>query len=433
VASPTTTSYTNTGLTNGTTYSYQVSAVDTHGNESPLSSSVTATPQAPADTTAPSTPTGLAATAGNAQVALRWNASTDPDDAVASYNVYRNGVKVASPTTTSYTNTGLTNGTTYSYQVSAVDSHSNESALSSAVSATPTPPPPPTNPHILVIMMENHSVGAIIGNSQAPFENSLATSNISLTNWFNIDHPSAPNYIAWASGFDNGLTGAGDCSPGGSCSYTGDSLGTQLFNAGIPMSWNAEGDSGSGCQIVGDDVNHDPWSYMTQWQATPGACAEVHGTTAPLDPEMISQMNSANPPAFFWLTPTLVDDTHGDNGNGVATGDNFLRNLVAEVQGTSWYAAGGTIVITWDEDEGSSPPEGGANPPGYSTNTSADVVGDTEGIATFIISAKDANVGLVSTPGNHYGMLRSIEECYGLPLLNNAANAANGDIKSRLC
>ena len=65
-------------------------------------------------------------------------------------------------------------------------------------------------------------------------------------------------------------------------------------------------------------------------------------------------------------------------------------------------------------------------------------VGDTC-IPTFIVSAKDANVGAISTPGDHYGMLRSLEECYGLPLLNNAAavnssgQATYGDIKSRLC
>ncbi len=96
---------------------------------------------------APPTPTGLMATAGNAQVALSWNASSG----ATSYNVKSsttNGgpyVTIASPTTTGYTNTSLLNGTTYYYVVSAVGSGS-ESTNSSQVSATPvcTPPATPT-------------------------------------------------------------------------------------------------------------------------------------------------------------------------------------------------------------------------------------------------------------------------------------------------
>ena len=133
IASPTTTSYTDTGVTNGTTYYYVVSAVNTAG-ESANSSQVSATPQA-----VPPAPTNLVATAGNAQVGLSWSASSG----ATSYNVKRattNGgpyTKIASPTTTSYTDTGVTNGTTYYYVVSAVNT-AGESANSSQVSATPT-------------------------------------------------------------------------------------------------------------------------------------------------------------------------------------------------------------------------------------------------------------------------------------------------------
>ena len=88
---------------------------------------------------APSAPTGLTATPGNAQVALSWTASTG----ATSYNVKRSTLSgsgyatVSSPTGTSYTNTGLTNGTTYYFVVSAVNA-SGESANSSQASATPT-------------------------------------------------------------------------------------------------------------------------------------------------------------------------------------------------------------------------------------------------------------------------------------------------------
>ena len=139
ISAPTSNSYTDTGLTNGTKYFYVVSAVNS-GGESANSSEVSATPSAPL--TAPATPTGLHATGGNAQVSLSWSASTS----AASYNVKRstaNGgpynTAVASPTATNYTDTTVTNGTAYYYVVSAVNS-AGQSANSAQASATPASP-----------------------------------------------------------------------------------------------------------------------------------------------------------------------------------------------------------------------------------------------------------------------------------------------------
>jgi alpha-amylase len=89
-------------------------------------------------------PVGLTATAGNAQVSLRWSAVSD----ATSYNVKRATTRggpyttIANPAFTSYTDTAVSNGTTYHYVVSAVNS-SGESADSAAVSATPAAPAPP--------------------------------------------------------------------------------------------------------------------------------------------------------------------------------------------------------------------------------------------------------------------------------------------------
>jgi len=89
-------------------------------------------------------PTNLTATAGYAQVTLRWSQNTDPD--FLRYRIY--GGTVPSPTTkvdsttggitdTSKTITGLTNGTTYYFRITAVDSAGNESGYSNEVSARP--------------------------------------------------------------------------------------------------------------------------------------------------------------------------------------------------------------------------------------------------------------------------------------------------------
>jgi len=87
--------------------------------------------------TAPPAPTGLTATAGNLQVALNWNAVSG----ATSYNILRSNssnteTQLATSSTNSFTNTGLTNGTTYFYKVSAVNSFGT-SGLSNEASGTP--------------------------------------------------------------------------------------------------------------------------------------------------------------------------------------------------------------------------------------------------------------------------------------------------------
>ena len=92
----------------------------------------------------PATPTGLTgAAAGSSGANLSWSASTD-DVGVTGYIVRRNGVQVATPATTSYTDTGLSAATTYSYTVAARDAAGNISPNSATASVTTgdTPPPP---------------------------------------------------------------------------------------------------------------------------------------------------------------------------------------------------------------------------------------------------------------------------------------------------
>ncbi|MBA9050024.1 endo-1,4-beta-xylanase [Streptomyces murinus] len=88
------------------------------------------------DTTAPTAPTGLAVSATtSSSVSLKWTASTD-NVGVTGYDVYRGSTKVGSTTSTSYTDSGLSASTAYSYTVKAKDAAGNVSAASSAVTAT---------------------------------------------------------------------------------------------------------------------------------------------------------------------------------------------------------------------------------------------------------------------------------------------------------
>jgi fibronectin type 3 domain-containing protein len=136
------TSFTDSPLTNGTTYYYTVAAVNGVG-AGPQSSEANATPQAAV--TVPSAPQGLTATGSNTAVQLSWSApASNGSAAVTSYNIYRStttGGEGSTPlktgvTGTSFTDTGLTNGTTYYYTVAAVNS-AGTGPQSSEANATP--------------------------------------------------------------------------------------------------------------------------------------------------------------------------------------------------------------------------------------------------------------------------------------------------------
>src|SRR5213078_3784102 len=132
-------SYSNTGLSAATTYSYTVAASDAARNASAQSSPVSATTKAPLDTQAPSIPTNLAASAITpTTLTLSWNAATD-NVAVAGYRVYLNGTLLLSPSSTSAQIIELTPDFTRSFTVAAFDAAGNASAPSAPLSVT-TPP-----------------------------------------------------------------------------------------------------------------------------------------------------------------------------------------------------------------------------------------------------------------------------------------------------
>jgi chitodextrinase len=145
------TSCAHTGLTASTTYFYRVCAYNASGNSSYSSVTSATTPAAP-DTTAPSIPSGVIATAtSTSQVSVSWNVSTDSGGSgVAGYQVYRDGTLVTTTTAASYSDNGLSATTPYCYTIVASDNAGNNSSASSVVCATTpsgssTDPAPPSN------------------------------------------------------------------------------------------------------------------------------------------------------------------------------------------------------------------------------------------------------------------------------------------------
>jgi chitodextrinase len=130
------TSWVDTGRAVSTTYSYTVSAYDPAGNGSAQSSAVQATTPPLLDTTPPTVPTNLSVTGTTTStVSLAWTASTD-NVGVAGYKIYRGGVQIGASGVASYTDTGVSASTTYSYTVSAYDAAGNNSAQTAPASAT---------------------------------------------------------------------------------------------------------------------------------------------------------------------------------------------------------------------------------------------------------------------------------------------------------
>ena len=200
IAAPPATAYTDNAVSNGTKYFYVVSAYNSYG-QSANSAEVNAMPVA---LPPPSAPTGVAATAGDTLVSLTWTASTG----ATSYNVKRSTTNgsgyqtIGSPTTTNFTNIGLSNGTTYYFVITAVNS-SGESAASSQVSATPAAPAqPPAAPAGLTAAGGNAQVNLTWNASTGATSYHVKRST---TNGSGFAQIAAPNVTSFAdSGLSNG-------------------------------------------------------------------------------------------------------------------------------------------------------------------------------------------------------------------------------------
>ncbi|MBD3919642.1 fibronectin type III domain-containing protein [Paenibacillus sp. PR3] len=203
IATVTSTSYTDLSVTNGTTYYYVISASNSAGT-SANSTQASATPTSGASMEIPAAPTGLTATAGNAQVTLAWTASSG----ATSYTVKRATVSggpytdVATVTTTSYVNTGLTNGTTYYYVVSASNSMGS-SANSAQANASPTGGTSTTSS--LIVQYRTADTNATDNQIKASFiikntgSTSVNLSTLKIRYYFTKDGTAAMNgWIDWA-------------------------------------------------------------------------------------------------------------------------------------------------------------------------------------------------------------------------------------------
>lgn len=238
----------------------------------------------------------------------------------------------------------------------------------------------PVAPHVFVVVMENTGLDRALRSQPIA---RLASANALATNYRAVARPSLPNYLALTSGSTWDITDnlyhplpAAD-------------LGTQLTAAGI--SWRAymEGMTAeAGCMHSPYPyaLKHNPFAYYG------GACPSNVMPIETLDADL-----AADTPSFVWITPGLCHDGH-DCAVDVAGA--WLDGLVSRIVSSDAWRSGGMLFIVWDEGDG----------------------GDGN-LVPLIVLTEDATATRIETQHDHYSLLATIEDVFGLPRLGAAVTA----------
>jgi hypothetical protein len=253
----------------------------------------------------------------------------------------------------------------------------------------------PAFDHIFTIVMENHSYSQIIGSGSAPYINSLAAKYGLATNYFAVAHPSLPNYLALTGGSTFGITS--DCT---TCFVSAPNIAKDRVEAS-GRSWKAYMESMPKACFVGDSYpymqKHDPFIYFNDIRTNAAECNKV----VPYSTLATDLKSAGTTPNYAWITPNMCDDMHDCS---VSTGDTWLKNNVPAILNSAAFTAQNSLlVITWDEDNGSS----------------------GNHVATLVI-AKSVPAGFRSgVHYTHYSLLRTVESAWGLsPLTGNDGGAS---------
>ena len=243
----------------------------------------------------------------------------------------------------------------------------------------------PRPAHVVIVMEENHSYADIINTSSSTtYFNSLASQGALLTDSFAVTHPSEPNYMALFGGSTFGLTAD-------TCPVTESSanLGSELLASGYTFKGYSEGLPKTGsttCTSGNYARKHSPWINFSN---VPTADS-LPFTSFP------SSSNYASLPTLSFVIPNLNDDMH--NGT-IAQANTWLQtNLSAYA---TWAKSNNSLlIVTWDEDD-------------YTENNQVPT----------IIVGQDVVPGKYSTQINHYNLLATLEQMYGLSEVGSSNGA----------
>ena len=334
---------------------------------------------------------------------------------------------------------------------------------------------------IFVIMLENHSQSTVIGDPNAPFIASLAHHYAEATNYYGVTHPSQPNYVAAITG-QLDTTRMNDVATN---HYDWPNLVDQLDAHG--KTWGAYMDSLPSAGYTGATApgstalytnKHNPFVLMDDVLSSPSRLANIKPYT-----DLGADLNSSNAPDFVWISPNQCNDMHGgvysaiaghpetpcpygnsiDDANDAALkhkADVFVQGAVNTIRSSKAWTVNSAIFILTDESDyaGSatttdewldvtgccdSPGYGSVDPlpSGYvfqdnKTNGQPNVWGGGPfgggQVPAIVVTRNSAGHIVDNTPYNHYSLLRTIEQVWGLGYLGYADDSANVTSMMRL-
>ena len=247
----------------------------------------------------------------------------------------------------------------------------------------------PRYDHVVVVMMENQNYSTIVGNSaQAPFINSLVVGGASFSDAHGEWHPSLPNYYALLSGSTQGLTNSTPPAPG---SINAANLPNQLISNSLSFA------------DYSDEAVPAAWLRFANLPGTATAPNAVDKWLKCPAPVAGQGCGFPSTDAGYAALPT-VTFVHGNeyesmHDNNILGGDTWLKNTVGGY--AQWALTHNSLlIVTFDEDEFTS----------------------ANRIPTVFYGA-GVYRGSYSQTINHYNMLRTLQDMYGLTPLANAASA----------
>ena len=257
-------------------------------------------------------------------------------------------------------------------------------------------PSVPAFTHIYTIVMENREYGDIVDRAEAAYLNSLIAQYGLATNYTAPARPSEPNYFALFSGSTQGATGDGVYD------FDGANLADQMQAAGktwrvfaenVPINCFVGDVASNGSDGIGLYARkHNPAISFTDISRSPARCANITDLTH-FDPA------AAN---YALIVPNMCNDMHDCS---VATGDNFLKGFVPRILSSRAWQDDGVLFITWDE--GTTSQGGGGRVP------------------LIVISTRVTKGFRSAVAYNHYSLLRTIEDAWGMECLNHACAASD--------
>ena len=269
-----------------------------------------------------------------------------------------------------------------------------------AASGTPQPSPPP----IMIVVLENHGYGDVIGNPAAPNLNALAAHYGLATASYAWSHPSLPNYLELIAGNSFGISS--DCTD---CSVEGTTVADQVLSR--HADWAAYEESMPSPCFKGDSYaglyakKHDPFMYFAHIRNSPALCNRIQPLSA-----LWPALDAGTVPAFAFVTPNLCHDGHDCS---LQQSDAWVGGFVNRIAASTWFAAGGVLIVTYDEG----------------TSNEGCCAGAAGGhIATWVVSGHTPAGARLRTPVDHAGVMRTIELLYQVPPTAYAACACSGDL-----